>query len=60
MYYNIVKLRWDCGGCLTAARDDGRLYSHATFSCEESRHLNDVSSHFKLASRHLSRKPSVF
>ena len=30
--YNIRKLRWDCGGCLIAARDDRRLYSHATFT----------------------------
>ena len=32
IYYNITKLRWDCRGCPTAARDDRRLYSHATFS----------------------------
>ena len=41
-------MRWDCGGCPPAARDDRRLYSHATFSVKNG-HLNDVSSHFKLA-----------
>ena len=46
---HIIKLRWDCGGCPTATRDGRRLHSHATFFCEESRHLNDVSSYFNLA-----------
>ena len=32
-----------------AARDDRRLYSHATFSVNGIGHVNDVSSHFKLA-----------
>ena len=32
IYDNIIKLGWDWGGCHTAARDDWRMYSHATFS----------------------------
>ena len=34
VYYNVTKLLWDCGGCPTATRDDGHLYSHATFSAK--------------------------
>ena len=41
-------MRWDCGGCPPTARDDRRLYSHATFYVKIE-HLNDASSHFKLA-----------
>ena len=31
IYYNMIKLRWDCGGCPPATRDDRRLYSHGAF-----------------------------